>query len=94
MCLAIPTQITTIDENQMATVVLGGVERQISLVMTPEAKIGDYVLVHTGYSITIMSHEEAQASLEAFAELAAIQEEMEQEAGGKTQNSSVFAASA
>ena len=70
MCLAIPTQITTIDDNQMATVVLGGVERQISLVMTPEAQIGDYVLVHTGYSITIMSQEEAQASLEAFAELA------------------------
>ena len=88
MCLAIPTQITTIDENQMATVVLGGVERQISLVMTPEAKIGDYVLVHTGYSITIMSHEEAQASLEAFAELAAIQEEMEQEAGSRRQDTS------
>ena len=81
MCLAIPTQITTIDDNQMATVVLGGVERQISLVMTPEARVGDYVLVHTGYSITIMSQEEAQASLEAFAELAAIQEEMEREAG-------------
>ena len=81
MCLAIPTQITTVDDNQMATVILGGVERQISLVMTPEAQVGDYVLVHTGYSITIMSQEEAQASLEAFAELAAIQEEMDREAG-------------
>ena len=80
MCLAIPTQITTIDDNQMATVVLGGVERQISLVMTPEAQVGDYVLVHTGYAITIMSQEEAEASLEAFAELAAIQEEMDREA--------------
>lgn len=79
MCLAIPTQITTIDENQMATVTLGGVERQISLVMTPEAQVGDYVLVHTGYAITLMSPEEAQASLETFAELAAIQEEMEAE---------------
>ena len=69
MCLAIPTQITTIDDNQMATVVLGGVERQISLVMTPEAQVGDYVLVHTGYSITIMSQEEAHASLEAMSEL-------------------------
>ena len=77
MCLAIPTQITTIDDNQMATVVLGGVERQISLVMTPEAQVGDYVLVHTGYAITVMSLEEAQASLEAFAELAAIQRELE-----------------
>lgn len=80
MCLAIPTQITTIDDNQMATVVLDGVERQISVVMTPEAQVGDYVLVHTGYAITLMSQEEAQASLEAFAELAAIQEEMDREA--------------
>ncbi len=82
MCLAIPTQITTIDDHQMSTVVLGGVERQISLVMTPEAQVGDYVLVHTGYAITLMSPEEAQASLETFAELAAIQEEMERAAGG------------
>ena len=75
MCLAIPTQITAIDENQMATVVLGGVERRISLVMTPEAKVGDYVLIHTGYAITLMNVEEAEASLAVFAELARFQEE-------------------
>lgn len=62
----------------MATVALGGVEREISLAMTPEAEVGDYVLVHTGYAITVMDPEEAQASLEAFAELAEIQAEMEQ----------------
>jgi hydrogenase expression/formation protein HypC len=78
MCLAIPTQITEIDEERMATVTLGGVEREISLAMTPEAEVGDYVLVHTGYAITVMDPEEAQASLEAFAELAEIQAEMEQ----------------
>ncbi|MFN2284685.1 MAG: HypC/HybG/HupF family hydrogenase formation chaperone [Anaerolineae bacterium] len=77
MCLAIPTQITTIDDQQMATVTLGGVERRISLIMTPEAQVGDYVLVHTGYAISVLSPEEAQASLEAFAELAAIQAELE-----------------
>ena len=54
MCLAIPTQITAIDDNGIATVELGGVERQISLIMTPEAKLDDYVLVHTGYAITLM----------------------------------------
>lgn len=76
MCLAIPTQITEINQDGLATVTLGGVERQISLVMTPEAQIGDYVLVHTGYAISVMDPEEAQASLEIFAELAAIQEEL------------------
>ena len=79
MCLAIPTQVTAIDENKIATVELGGVERQISLIMTPEAKVGDYVLVHTGYAITLMDPEEAQASLEAFAELEAIQAELDAE---------------
>lgn len=76
MCLAIPTQIVAIDEQQMATVALGGVERRISLVMTPEAQVGDYVLVHTGYAISLLDPEEAQASLEVFAELAEIQAEL------------------
>ncbi|HQE93204.1 MAG TPA: HypC/HybG/HupF family hydrogenase formation chaperone [Anaerolineae bacterium] len=80
MCLAIPTQITEIDEQQMATVTLGGVERRISLVMTPEAQVGDYVLVHTGYAIAVLDPAEAQASLETFAELAVIQEELDQRA--------------
>jgi hydrogenase expression/formation protein HypC len=79
MCLAIPTQIKTVDDRQMATVELGGVERQISLAMTPEAQVGDYVLIHTGYAITVMDPEEAQASLETFRELARIQEELERE---------------
>jgi len=79
MCLAIPTQIKTIGDNSIATVELGGVERQISLIMTPDAKLGDYVLVHTGYAISLMDLEEAQASLEVFAELATIQEAMEAE---------------
>ncbi len=79
MCLAIPTQVTAIDENNIATVELGGVERQISLIMTPDAQVGDYVLVHTGYAITLMDPEEAQASLEAFAELQAIQDELDAE---------------
>ena len=82
MCLAIPTQVTAIDENRVATVELGGVQRQISLIMTPEAQVGDYVLVHTGYAITLMDPEEAQASLDAFAELAAIQAELDNEALG------------
>lgn len=82
MCLAIPTQIIEIDEQQMATVTLGGVERRISLIMTPEAQVGDYVLVHTGYAIAVLSLEEAQASLEAFAALEAIQQDEYDSFGG------------
>jgi hydrogenase expression/formation protein HypC len=79
MCLAVPTQIKSIDEQRMATVELGGVERKVSLIMTPEAGVGDYVLIHTGYAINLLSPEEAQASLEAWEELAAIQAELEED---------------
>ncbi|MBN2004230.1 MAG: HypC/HybG/HupF family hydrogenase formation chaperone [Anaerolineae bacterium] len=78
MCLAIPAQIQSIDEQQ-GVVILGGVERRVSLVMTPEARVGDYVLIHTGYAIALMDAEEALASLEAFAELAAIQASLDAE---------------
>ncbi|MEA3396139.1 MAG: HypC/HybG/HupF family hydrogenase formation chaperone [Chloroflexota bacterium] len=80
MCLAIPTQIKSIAENNIAVVELGGMRRQISLIMTPEAQVGDYVLIHTGYAITLMDPEEARLSLETFAEIARIQAEMDAEA--------------
>ena len=46
MCLAIPAQITEIDESNMATVNILGVTRAISVDRTPAAKVGDFVLVH------------------------------------------------
>jgi len=80
MCLAIPTQIKEIDADRMALVELGGVARRVSLIMAPEAQVGDYVLVHTGYAIAVMDPEEAEASLQAFAELALIESEMDEPA--------------
>jgi len=80
MCLAIPTQIKEIDADRMALVELGGVARRVSLIMAPEAQVGDYVLVHTGYAIAVMDPEEAEASLQAFEELALIESEMDEPA--------------
>ncbi len=77
MCLAVPTQITAIRPDGTATVVLDGVERQISLALTPEAQVGDYVLIHTGYAIAVMDPEEAAESLAAFEELARIQADLD-----------------
>ncbi|RLC70322.1 MAG: hydrogenase formation protein HypC, partial [Chloroflexi bacterium] len=68
MCLAIPTLIKSID-GQQAEVEIGGVRRTISLALTPEAKVGDYVIVHTGFAISVLDEEEAQESLALFAEL-------------------------
>ena len=80
MCLAIPTQIKEIDADRMALVELGGVARRVSLIMAPEAQVGDYVLVHTGYAIAVMDPEEAEASLQAFEELALIESELDEPA--------------
>lgn len=68
MCLAVPLRITAI-ANDLATVEMGGVTRQVSLVLTPEAQVGDYVLVHAGFAINVLDEEEARETLALFAEL-------------------------
>ena len=62
MCLAIPVLIQHIEGTQ-AKVELGGVQRIVSLMLTPEAKVGDYVLLHAGYAIGIVDEEEATETL-------------------------------
>jgi hydrogenase expression/formation protein HypC len=69
MCLAIPVQITRIDGTN-AVVEIGGVTRTISLVLAPEAKIDDYVLLHAGYAIGIVDEDEARETLRLFEEMA------------------------
>ena len=68
MCLAVPALIKAIDGTS-AQVELGGVERAVSLIFTPDAREGDYVLVHTGFAISVVDEEEAQATLRLFQEL-------------------------
>lgn len=75
MCLAVPVQIEEIFDDRMATVELGGVKRRVSLVMTPEAQAGDYVLLHTGYAISVLDPVEAEETLRLFEELIAVEGE-------------------
>ena len=53
MCLAIPALIKSINGKE-AEAEIGGISRRISLWLAPEAEVGDYVLVHTGYAISII----------------------------------------
>ena len=69
MCLAVPVVITKI-EGKEAEVDIGGISRRISLWLTPEAKIGDYVLLHTGYAISVIDQKEAEETLRLFEEIA------------------------
>lgn len=71
MCLAIPGQVEEIfleGSLKMAKVNFGGIRRTVCLDYTPEASTGDYVLVHVGFSITMIDEEEAQRTLASFSD--------------------------
>ena len=73
MCLAIPALIKSIEDKE-AEVEIGGITRRISLWLTPEAKVGDYALVHTGYAINIVDQEEARETLMLLEQIAKLAE--------------------
>lgn len=61
MCLAIPGKVVSLDaEQQQATVDYEGLLRNASTMLLPDAKIDDYVLVHAGFIIQILSQEEGE----------------------------------
>ena len=70
MCLAIPMQITEIGDNGMARVSAMGAEREAALDLTPEAAVGDYVLVHAGFAIEIVDEQYAAETLELIKDMA------------------------
>ncbi|MCJ7522026.1 MAG: HypC/HybG/HupF family hydrogenase formation chaperone [Dehalococcoidia bacterium] len=74
MCLAIPALVKSI-EGLEADVEIGGVSRKASIMLTPEVKVGDYVLLHTGHAITVIDEEEAEETLELLRELVEAGEE-------------------
>ena len=70
MCLSIPSKIVEILEDNYAVVDTMGVKRKVSLDLMPEpVQIGDYVLIHVGYAMTKLNHEEALESLKVYEEL-------------------------
>ena len=74
MCLAIPAQVKSIDR-PYADVEVGGVSRKVSIQLTPEVQIGEYVLLHTGYAISIIDAEEAEETMKLLLEIAEASEE-------------------
>jgi len=70
MCVALPGKIVAIGSpdgaSLPATVDLGGTEHRVDLVMTPEAVVGDFVIVHSGYAIRTMPECEALAARQAL----------------------------
>lgn len=71
MCLAIPARVLHLgDDGETALVDLGGVRKTISVALVPEARVGDYVIVHVGHAIGRVDPDEAARTLALFAELA------------------------
>lgn len=82
MCIAIPGKISKIIDENKAEVDFGGVFRDVNLDLlggASEINVGDHVLVHVGYAISIITEEEARLTAEAFDELIAANEAFDQE---------------
>ena len=60
MCLAFPAKVLEIKNNFLATVEHSGIKREASLMLLPDAKVGDYVLVHAGFAMQIVDEEEVK----------------------------------
>jgi len=79
MCLAVPGKIVAVMEDEplglrCGKVDFGGVRKEVCLAYTPEAKVGDYVLVHVGFALTVVDEEQAQSVFEALKELDQLEE--------------------
>ena len=68
MCLAFPAKVISID-GAIAKVSRKGVERAISLMLLPNAKVGDFVLVHAGFAMDIVDEQEADETNSLLAEM-------------------------
>jgi len=84
MCLAVPGRITSIDDTdpvfRSGKVSFAGIIKNVNLAYVPEAKIGDYVLVHVGFAISIINEAEAQEVFEYLRQMGELAELEEAEA--------------
>jgi hydrogenase expression/formation protein HypC len=78
MCLAVPAQVLSIDGPE-AEVDFSGVRRRISVVLTPEVQVGDYVIIHTGFAINVLDQTEAAETLKLWQELQEFNAQLETE---------------
>jgi hydrogenase expression/formation protein HypC len=78
MCLGVPGKIVEIHEQgglRMAKVDFGGIFREACLDYVPEAKSGDYCVIHVGFAISLLSEREARETLDLLNRIAAVEKE-------------------
>lgn len=69
MCLAVPAQVVSIEDEKTATIEVGGVAREVALDLLPETRVGDWVIVHVGFAIQRLDEEEARKTLDLLDEM-------------------------
>ena len=77
MCLAVPGKIVSIEGAEFARtarVSFGGIVKEVSLAYVPEAKIGDYAIVHVGFAISLVDEEEALQTFEYLKQMGEMDE--------------------
>jgi len=74
MCLAVPAEVLELKEDDVALAELGGVKKEISLMLVNDVEAGDYVLVHAGFAIEKIDESEARKTQELFEEIAKLDE--------------------
>ena len=77
MCLAVPGELLDVQGDdpifRTGRVSFGGTVREVNLAYTPEAKPGDYVLVHVGFALSVIDEAEARRIYEYLDEIAALE---------------------
>jgi hydrogenase expression/formation protein HypC len=68
MCLAVPVRVVELCGGDAAIVDLGGIRKEISVALVDDVAVGDYVILHVGYALTKLDPQEAQRTLDLFAE--------------------------
>jgi hydrogenase expression/formation protein HypC len=80
MCLAIPGKILSSDFSngvRVGRVQFGGITREACLDFVPEASVGDYVIVHVGFAISVVDREEAERSYELLQSMGVLEAELQ-----------------
>ncbi|MBL8063505.1 MAG: HypC/HybG/HupF family hydrogenase formation chaperone [Anaerolineales bacterium] len=82
MCLGVPGKIVGVYESnglQMAKVDFGGIFREACLSYVPEAKVGEYCIIHVGFAISLLSEKDAMETLELLRQMGSLEEELGKE---------------
>jgi hydrogenase expression/formation protein HypC len=82
MCLGVPGKIIKIYESgglKMGSIDFGGVTREACLAYVPEAKVGDYTIIHVGFALNIINEQDAQETLDLLRQIADVETELDPE---------------